>query len=201
MGWAGCKPDSGARPVARLSGRQAHRIVGSAMMPMLSCMVAKKGGFRVAGKGSVFLARQRCWRWIACRRGQVKAPVCRSAKADRAMPDISSDMDGCIPPTALLMAAAYLRAARFSFLLMCGRGGTGRRATLRSLWAKARGSSSLLDRTRQSLNLRTGCFSASAGKPPCSARYQVCFPGMDRPQASPTDECLNADGEPAKRSR
>src|SRR5687767_10098664 len=30
---------------------------------------------------------------------------------------------------------------------MCGRGGTGRRATLRSLWAKARGSSSLLDRT------------------------------------------------------
>ena len=32
----------------------------------------------------------------------------------------------------------------------CGRGGTGRRASLRSLWAKARGSSSLLDRTRQS---------------------------------------------------
>jgi hypothetical protein len=30
---------------------------------------------------------------------------------------------------------------------VCGRGGTGRRATLRSLWAKARGSSSLLGRT------------------------------------------------------
>ena len=29
----------------------------------------------------------------------------------------------------------------------CGRGGTGRRAALRSLWALARGSSSLLDRT------------------------------------------------------
>ena len=33
----------------------------------------------------------------------------------------------------------------------CGRGGTGRRATLRSLWANARGSSSLLDRTKQFL--------------------------------------------------
>ncbi len=30
---------------------------------------------------------------------------------------------------------------------LCGHGGIGRRATLRSLWAKARGSSSLLDRT------------------------------------------------------
>jgi hypothetical protein len=29
----------------------------------------------------------------------------------------------------------------------CGHGGIGRRATLRSLWAKARGSSSLLGRT------------------------------------------------------
>jgi hypothetical protein len=34
--------------------------------------------------------------------------------------------------------------------MMCGRGGTGRRATLRSLWPKGRGSSSLLDRTKQS---------------------------------------------------
>src|SRR6202521_2132408 len=32
-------------------------------------------------------------------------------------------------------------------LLACGRGGTGRRAALRSLWGKLRGSSSLLDRT------------------------------------------------------
>ena len=30
---------------------------------------------------------------------------------------------------------------------MCGRGGIGRRAALRSLWGKTRGSSSLLDRT------------------------------------------------------
>ena len=35
-------------------------------------------------------------------------------------------------------------------IMMCGRGGTGRRATLRSLWPKGRGSSSLLDRTIQS---------------------------------------------------
>ena len=33
------------------------------------------------------------------------------------------------------------------FLMTCGRGGTGRRAALRSLWPKGRGSSSLLDRT------------------------------------------------------
>src|SRR6476661_10281778 len=32
-------------------------------------------------------------------------------------------------------------------LMTCGRGGTGRRAALRSLWPKGRGSSSLLDRT------------------------------------------------------
>src|SRR5512144_849265 len=31
--------------------------------------------------------------------------------------------------------------------MTCGRGGTGRRAALRSLWPKGRGSSSLLDRT------------------------------------------------------
>ena len=46
---------------------------------------------------------------------------------------------------ALLPLGPRLRFRRFS-----GRGGIGRRATLRSLWAKARGSSSLLDRTRQS---------------------------------------------------
>ena len=32
--------------------------------------------------------------------------------------------------------------------LMCGRGGIGRRAALRSLWGKTRGSSSLLGRTK-----------------------------------------------------
>src|SRR6476619_7012821 len=32
-------------------------------------------------------------------------------------------------------------------LMTCGRGGTGRRAALRSLWPQGRGSSSLLDRT------------------------------------------------------
>ena len=44
----------------------------------------------------------------------------------------------------------------------CGRGGTGRRATLRSLWANARGSSSLLDRTNFSLVI--GVFLASCGE-------------------------------------
>ena len=36
-----------------------------------------------------------------------------------------------------------------AFASVCGRGGIGRRAALRSLWGKTRGSSSLLDRTRQ----------------------------------------------------
>ena len=56
----------------------------------------------------------------------------------------------CQHRSALLEAAPYPgQRPLFGALLFheCGRGGTGRRATLRSLWAKARGSSSLLDRT------------------------------------------------------
>ena len=53
---------------------------------------------------------------------------------------------------------ALPRAALSPALLFheCGRGGTGRRATLRSLWAKARGSSSLLDRTSMKTNAIRG---------------------------------------------
>ncbi len=63
-------------------------------------------------------------------------------------------MISCGTRRALLRAPSYppgtparssCQPRRFS-----GRGGIGRRATLRSLWAKARGSSSLLDRTKQS---------------------------------------------------
>src|SRR5262245_11146288 len=62
--------------------------------------------------------------------------------------DQSSGKARCQHEYALLEAAPY-RGQRQPALLFheCGRGGTGRRATLRSLWAKARGSSSLLDRT------------------------------------------------------
>ena len=75
----------------------------------------------------------------------------------RALPRNFLEKESCQSRIALLKAAAYLGAGSGSTLLMCGRGGTGRRATLRSLWAKARGSSSLLDRTSQSLELsRTG---------------------------------------------
>ena len=46
------------------------------------------------------------------------------------------------------VASGALSIRSFTFWSSrCGRGGTGRRATLRSLWANARGSSSLLDRT------------------------------------------------------
>ena len=53
----------------------------------------------------------------------------------------------CIPLKALLGARSYLVPDPIRTIMMCGRGGTGRRATLRSLWPKGRGSSSLLDRT------------------------------------------------------
>ena len=53
----------------------------------------------------------------------------------------------CIAPKALLGARSYPEPDPFGPIMMCGRGGTGRRATLRSLWPKGRGSSSLLDRT------------------------------------------------------
>src|SRR6056297_903610 len=48
-----------------------------------------------------------------------------------------------------------------TYQITCGRGGIGRRAALRSLWGNTRGSSSLLDRTNLSLEIRLGsCFSA-----------------------------------------
>ena len=56
----------------------------------------------------------------------------------------------CIARKALLGARSYLEPDAIRTIMMCGRGGTGRRATLRSLWPKGRGSSSLLDRTIQS---------------------------------------------------
>src|SRR5207237_10897066 len=48
--------------------------------------------------------------------------------------------------------------------MTCGRGGTGRRAALRSLWPKGRGSSSLLDRTspaKKSQGVATGSPAAA----------------------------------------
>src|SRR4051794_7144886 len=46
--------------------------------------------------------------------------------------------------------------------MTCGRGGTGRRAALRSLWPKGRGSSSLLDRTIDWTTLYDPVFGTSA---------------------------------------
>ena len=53
----------------------------------------------------------------------------------------------CAAYIALLEAPACHAGPRAGGSQMCGRGGTGRRAALRSLWPKGRGSSSLLDRT------------------------------------------------------
>src|SRR5438876_10441804 len=44
---------------------------------------------------------------------------------------------------------------KWGFAHPCGRGGIGRRAALRSLWRKLRGSSSLLDRTSRHPRLNT----------------------------------------------
>ena len=63
------------------------------------------------------------------------------------------------------------------FFHECGRGGTGRRATLRSLWAKARGSSSLLDRTRKAVKSRAfpdcpqGTVRRLFSRGPCPNRF------------------------------
>src|SRR5947209_1381683 len=59
--------------------------------------------------------------------------------------------------------------------MTCGRGGTGRRAALRSLWPKGRGSSSLLDRT--SMQSLRRCDTQAIGG---DARLQ---PSLDRSQA------------------
>src|SRR3712207_7334053 len=54
----------------------------------------------------------------------------------------------CLAPSPLLEAPLLpAPEAFFRGAVTCGRGGTGRRAALRSLWPKGRGSSSLLDRT------------------------------------------------------
>src|SRR5262249_22414821 len=57
----------------------------------------------------------------------------------------------CGRPPDLLSASAF-----------CGRGGTGRRAALRSLWGQPRGRSRLLDRT----NAWTSLTAARRGAPP-----------------------------------
>src|SRR4051794_14464384 len=71
--------------------------------------------------------------------------------------------------------------------MTCGRGGTGRRAALRSLWPKGRGSSSLLDRTNL---LRLAENRASFGGPvSCPRTGAVCASAKSRrppQQGSPT---------------
>ena len=73
------------------------------------------------------------------------APLRR--RADCAIPKNNCAVLACIANKALLGARSYLVPDPIRTIMMCGRGGTGRRATLRSLWPKGRGSSSLLDRT------------------------------------------------------
>ena len=71
-------------------------------------------------------------------------------RTDCAIPKNNCAVLACIANKALLGARSYLVPDPIRTIMMCGRGGTGRRATLRSLWPKGRGSSSLLDRTKQS---------------------------------------------------
>ena len=67
--------------------------------------------------------------------------ACTDPFCDTACANIDDAM-----PVARCAAFCYWRAPTCRDV--CGHGGIGRRATLRSLWAKARGSSSLLGRTR-----------------------------------------------------
>src|SRR5688500_3525867 len=96
-------------------------------------------------------------------------PVYYCSKMDRSHWCRGAADARCQRCPALLEAAPY-RGQRQPALPFheCGRGGTGRRATLRSLWAKARGSSSLLDRTSLQTNAIRGiaCLQAQASAKP-----------------------------------
>ncbi len=76
--------------------------------------------------------------------------------------------DTVVATGALLFAKGFTNL----WSTRCGRGGTGRRATLRSLWANARGSSSLLDRTKQS----SKCYNYVFFEIIC--RFPPAFPGL-----------------------
>src|SRR5689334_24129615 len=70
------------------------------------------------------------------------------------------------PPRAFARGAALPVPAAIQsagFFMTCGRGGTGRRAALRSLWPKGRGSSSLLDRTIENPSQSGGLAEFSIG--------------------------------------
>ena len=89
------------------------------------------------------------------------APLRR--RTDCAIPKNNCAVLACIANKALLGARSYLVPDPIRTIMMCGRGGTGRRATLRSLWPKGRGSSSLLDRTIQSCG--TSKIGSNSGPP------------------------------------
>ena len=76
-----------------------------------------------------------------------REPAPLRCRAHCAIPKNNCAVLACIANKALLGARSYLVPDPIRTIMMCGRGGTGRRATLRSLWPKGRGSSSLLDRT------------------------------------------------------
>ena len=63
--------------------------------------------------------------------------------------------------------------------LMCGRGGIGRRAALRSLWGKTRGSSSLLGRTNyfKLTHCNSFKFKPSGGIIVSHIQYTICRSG------------------------
>jgi hypothetical protein len=71
----------------------------------------------------------------------------------------------CAPVGALLEAApCQAPHASCGAFHECGRGGTGRRAALRSLWPKGRGSSSLLDRTTHAADIPGECRTVRSAK-------------------------------------
>ena len=87
-------------------------------------------------------------RWS--RRETVRPPkMTRFATARSAERFKTSGSKGLRTPSHIAIGALLPRSKEASLRSFeCGRGGTGRRATLRSLWANARGSSSLLARTK-----------------------------------------------------
>src|SRR5665213_605460 len=98
-------------------------------------------------------------------------PPHRRLIGDRRVVDLPFDGCGvvshaaCYEPGDLVLSRAISGGRSIGAPRRRGRGGIGRRAALRSLWGKPRGSSSLLDRTIPPYMLRSTEIAASLGFP------------------------------------
>ena len=98
--------------------------------------------------------------------GHVTPATANGKQSVKHCPDPGSHRRHCAAGIALIEAHSLTRSDGRGrpFSCTCGRGGTGRRAALRSLWPKGRGSSSLLDRTSMQSRAVSGIARLHASK-------------------------------------